>query len=260
MTDREWNAGAYHEVSTPQQAWGRKVLARLELRGDETVLDAGCGSGHLTADLLERLPNGRVVALDNSANMLAEARKNLARFGDRVTFVRGDLGALELRAVADVVFSAATFHWVANHDALFRGLFAALRPGGRLCAQCGGEGNLARHYGRVHAFLGRPDVAPLFVGFEQPTNFQGPPATATRLDAAGFRHAKVWLEDAPTIFADEAAYRRFVATVTIRHELERLGTDERRGELLDALALAAKNDDPPFCLDYVRLNLDAEKP
>ena len=141
---REWDATSYHKVSGPQTGWGQKVLARLELAGDERVIDAGCGSGRLTGELAERLPHGQVVALDRSWNMLQTARANLRpTYGSRVRFVQVSLPALPFEECADVVFSTATFHWVADHPALFSNIFEALRPGGRLHAQCGGGPNLA---------------------------------------------------------------------------------------------------------------------
>ena len=90
---REWNSEVYHRVSNPQFEWGKKVLDRLKLKGDETVMDAGCGTGRLTAELLERLPQGSVLAVDVSQNMLQKAEEFLKpRFDGRVRFVHADLG------------------------------------------------------------------------------------------------------------------------------------------------------------------------
>src|ERR1044071_5127472 len=107
----DWDAGRYHRVAQPQGRWGASVLERLELRGDETVLDAGCGSGRVTAQLLERLPRGRVIAVDNSAAMLAQARDTLAPFESRVAFVEADLLVLDrvVTTRVDVIFSTAVF-------------------------------------------------------------------------------------------------------------------------------------------------------
>src|SRR5436190_16047407 len=138
---RDWDAATYDRVANPQTRWGTLVLDRLPLRGDETVLDAGCGSGRVTELLAERLPNGRVIALDASPSMVDEARRRLERFGDRVDFVVADLGrpfTLPDGILADAILSTATFHWVPDHAALFRNLAAVLRPGGRLVAQFGG--------------------------------------------------------------------------------------------------------------------------
>src|SRR5438105_15197627 len=107
----DWDARRYHRVAQPHAAWGANVLDRLELRGDEVVLDAGCGSGRVTAQLLERLPRGRVIAADLSPAMLAEARNTLQAYADRLTFVEADLQEIDcaLSEPVDVVFSTATF-------------------------------------------------------------------------------------------------------------------------------------------------------
>ena len=133
MRPRDWNAGSYERMSAPIEAMGRDVLSRLELVGDETVLDAGCGTGRVTAALLERLPRGRVIADDGSPSMIEQARERLG--DDRVEFLVADLAELELPERVDAVLSTATFHWVPDHDALFARLFDVLQPGGQLVAQ-----------------------------------------------------------------------------------------------------------------------------
>src|SRR5579864_5742850 len=147
---KEWNATLYHQISAPQVSWGKKVLARVKLRGNERVLDAGCGTGRLTRDLLEALPRGHVVALDVSENMLDAARAYLEPdFGSQVEFARCDLLELPFECEFDLIFSTASFHWVLDHDRLFRNLYRALRREGSLIAQCGGGNNLARLLARV---------------------------------------------------------------------------------------------------------------
>jgi trans-aconitate 2-methyltransferase len=139
---RDWNAAAYDRLPIPMTRWGETVLSWLELDGSERVLDAGCGTGRVTAALLERLPRGEVVALDGSASMIERARERLGE--DRVTYVVADLQeALPIEPQVDAVLSTATFHWVLDHDALFRNLAAVMRPGAQLAAQCGGEDNIA---------------------------------------------------------------------------------------------------------------------
>ena len=150
----DWDARTYDRVAAPQEEWGREVLARLELAGDETVLDAGCGSGRVTRLLCERLPEGRVIGVDGSPSMIEHARENLAEFGDRVELIVSDLLALELPDPVDAIFSNATFHWILDHERLFQRLFAALRPGGVLEAQCGGKGNVAEWKRALEALQG----------------------------------------------------------------------------------------------------------
>lgn len=254
----EWDAVAYDRLSDPQVAWGQRVLARLALVGDETVLDAGCGSGRLTELLLERLPRGRVIAVDKSPAMLAEAERNLAGFGTRVSFVCSDLTALELDAAIDVVVSTATFHWILDHDALFRALYRALRPHGRLEAQCGGGPNLAWLRERVATVAGEPRFAPYFADWYGPWLFATPDDVSECLRRAGFVAVAANLEPAPTTFASLAEFREFVAKVILWPHLARL-EEPLRDAFLEAVTAEDGTERPPL-LDYWRLNLRGRKP
>ena len=139
----EWDAASYEELADPMTRWGAEFLERVELRGGETVVDAGCGTGRVTELLLERLPEGTVLAVDFSEKMVAAATERFAE-DERVRVERQDLLELDAGELVDVIFSTATFHWILDHDKLFRRLAANLKPGGLLAAQCGGTGNVAR--------------------------------------------------------------------------------------------------------------------
>jgi trans-aconitate 2-methyltransferase len=244
---REWDAETYDTVSDPQFSWGMEVLERLELRGDEAAIDAGCGSGRVTAELLNRLPNGSVLAVDGSEAMVAKARE---RLGDRASYLVADLAQLELDDQVDLVFSTATFHWVLDHEALFARLRAALRPGGRLVAQCGGEGNVARHAEVIASVAARPEFAAHFSGTTGIWNFAGAEETEARLRAAGFTDARCWLEPKPVQPPDPLA---FTSTVTLGPLLARL-PEELRRPFAEAIL---EESEQPLVLDYVRLNIEA---
>lgn len=260
-SSREWDATTYHRVSNPQFAWGQRVLDRVPLRGDETVIDAGCGTGRLTGELLERLPRGRVIAVDQSANMLQVAREHLEpRFGDQVSFLCRDLANLGLDEVADVVFSTATFHWVLDHPALFREIFQALKPGGWLVAQCGGGSNLARLLQRAASLSDAPPYAPFFAGWSRPWEFADDIVTRDRLQDAGYVAIETDLEAAPTALDDAGVYAEFLTGVILRTHLERLPDAGLRSRFVTTLTENATTDDPPFGLDYWRLNLRGRRP
>jgi len=258
---REWNATDYHRLSGPQVSWGKKVLARIRLRGDEMLLDAGCGTGRLTAELLQSLPRGRVVGVDLSENMLAGARDYLARdFEGKFRLVVADLQDLPFERVFDGIFSTAAFHWVPDHDRLFRSLFRALRPGGWLRAQCGGGPNLARLRKRTDELAATAKYARYFAGFHEPWTFNDAERAAAILRRAGFVEVDTSLEPALTILEDLATYSEFVQTVILNRHLERIPNDELRTAFVAALARQASTDHPPFSLDYWRLNLNASTP
>jgi trans-aconitate 2-methyltransferase len=246
----DWDAATYHRLAAPQEAWAREVLERLPLRGDEVVLDAGCGSGRTTALLVERLPEGRVIALDGSESMVVAARETLAPFGDRVEVLHADLLELELAEPVDVVFSNAVFHWIADHERLFAGLRAALRPDGSLVAQCGGEGNVDEWQRAVAAASRRPEFAPHLGGWSGPWNFAGAEQTEARLRAAGFAAARCWLEERVVEPEDP---RQFVAVAGLAAHYERL-PEELREPFTDAVL---EHLEGPPTLRYVRLNIEA---
>ena len=243
---RDWDAETYDAIADPQFRWGAAVLDRLELHGDETVLDAGCGSGRVTALLAERLPGGRVIALDGSTSMLETARRRLAPFGDRIRFVLADLMApLPIDEPVDAVLSTATFHWVPDHDALFANLAAVIRPGGRLVAQFGGVGNIAS-VKRVLASIGD--------GWLGSAHYETPMATVRRLDASGFVGIECWLQDEPTRFEPGEPLETFLRTVILGGHVERLPAEER-----DAFVHEVAVRLPEPVIDYVRLNVVARR-
>jgi trans-aconitate 2-methyltransferase len=243
---RDWDARTYDRVAEPQTRWGRAVLDRLPLAGDERVLDAGCGSGRVTELLAERLPAGRVVALDASAAMIETARERLARFGSRVEFVVADLGLpLPIAEPVDAILSTATFHWVPDHEALFANLAAVVRPGGWLVAQCGGVGNIAS-VRRVLAAIGD--------GWQGAAHYETPMATVERLEASGFVNVECWLTDEPTRFEPGEPFETFLRTVILGGHVERLPPGER-----DAFVHAVAEGLPEPLIDYVRLNIVARR-
>ncbi len=174
------------------------------------MLDAGCGTGRVTKMLLERLPEGHVVAVDSAPSMVAQAREALDPA--RTTVFQADLAEVVLDEPVDAAFSNAVFHWVPDHEALFARMFEALRPGGRLVAQCGGEGNVERFHRHAQAVGERDPYAPYLAGWTGPWNFASPEQTAERLEAAGFVDVATGLEPWP-VTPDEPL--EFVRTVCL---------------------------------------------
>lgn len=247
-TPRDWDAATYDRVADPMTRWGEAVLERLPLGGDETVLDAGCGSGRVTERLAERLPRGRVIALDGSPSMIDQARRRLAPFGERIAYVVADLGRplpLGPLAPVDAILSTATFHWVPDHDALFANLAAVLRPGGRLVAQFGGSGNIAS----IKAVL-----ASIGDGWLGDAHYETPEATGRRLTAAGFVDIESWLQPEPTRLEPGEPFATYLRTVVLGSHVARLPESERDGFVAEVVERLGTSE-----IDYVRLNIVARR-
>lgn len=223
------------------------------------MLDAGCGTGRLTADLLEALAKGRVIAVDLSQNMLTVAREHLAEYGERVRLIACDLLLLPFESTFDGIVSTAAFHWVLDHDRLFTGLLRALLPGGWLEAQCGGGENLRRLRNRVGELASMPQFAPFLAGFREPWLFQDAQGAAATLRRAEFVAVETSIEPAPVILGSAAEYSEFVSNIILQRHLENLPSEDYRARFMASLTALAAEDDPPFSLDYWRLNLRGRK-
>ena len=255
----DWDAALYHQVSSFQEGWARKMLdERAPLAGDETVLDAGCGSGRVTAMLVERLPRGRVIGVDAAPSMIEHARQSL---GEAATLINADLAKLtpqHLRDAAgvesvDLVFSNATFHWIPDHEALFRSLHSVLRPGGRLVAQCGAEGNVEAFGELVESVASENPFASHLAGWNRPWNFSSLEDAERGLAAAGFDPVECWSTEFDATPEDPRAFMRASGFAPI---LERLPVD-LHDEFVDVVFARL---DEPVVFHYVRLNIDAVRP
>jgi trans-aconitate 2-methyltransferase len=249
MTARDWDAATYDRISDPQLAWAREQLQRLSLAGDELVLDAGCGSGRVTALLAELVPRGHVYAVDVAPSMAEHAR---AALGERATVLCQDLVELELPEPVDAIFSNATFHWIHDHDALFRALHRALKPGGQLVAQCGGRGNIDGFRTAADEVAGTEAYAERFVGWKRPWKYADDPETSARLTRAGFTDVSCWLEPKSVTPADP---RAFVRTVCLVRHLDPLPEELREPFIDEVLRRVGE----PLELQYVRLNMTARR-
>lgn len=246
---RDWDAITYDRVSAPQLAWAREQLAEIELRGEEVILDAGCGSGRVTELLAGLVPRGRVYGVDAAPSMTAHAARAL---GERARILCQDLVTLALPERVDLAFSNATFHWIADHDALFAALWRNMRPGARLVAQCGGHGNIERFRTAARQVAGEQPFAPHFEGWRDPWNYATAQETEQRLRRAGFTEVRCWLEDRPATPPEPPA---FVRAVCLAPALEVLPERLREPFLERVLGHLGE----PLVLDYVRLNMRARR-
>jgi len=247
---RDWDAATYDRVADPQAEWAREVIDRLDLKGDETVLDAGCGSGRVTRLLLERVPRGRVIGVDSSPAMIEQARQTL---GDEVELIVSDLIDLELGEPVDAIFSNAVFHWILDHRRLFERLYAVLGPAGRLEAQCGGIGNVEDFLNSVESVSGDERFAPYLRGITSTWNFASVGDTEIRLQRAGFQVRRCWLEER---LAEPRDPRAYLETVCLGAHLQKLPKEMRTPYMEAVLEVIPR----PLTLDYVRLNISARRP
>jgi trans-aconitate 2-methyltransferase len=256
----EWDAAEYEAISAPQTGWGASFLEvflrRRGLRGDEAVVDAGCGTGRVTELLLRHLPGGSMLAVDASETMVEAARRRFA--GDwRVRVEWEDILRLEVVEPVDMIFSTAVFHWIKDHERLFVRLARILKPGGQLVAQCGGMGNVARTLMVTEQVMSEDRFGLFFTDWDAGWYFADPETTRTRLEAAGFEEVETWLHDEQAEFGSAEELARFLKTVVLRSHVAMLPETER--EPFAAAVAARLAQRGTLVVDYVRLNMLATR-
>lgn len=229
-------------------------------RGNETVLDAGCGSGRLSLKLLERIPRGRLIGVDANAAMIDVARQSLAEPIARgvVELHHSDLLTFKTSESCDVVFSCATFHWILDHDTLWKNCFAWLKPGGWVWAQGGGEGNIMPERELIREIAAEDSRFAVFKEVERGTYYAGPDETLARLTKLGFENIDVNLQPKTPVFDTPEAFRLFATTVILRPYAAKLG-QELWSEFVDIWTQRALARNGPR-IHYIRLNVRARKP
>ena len=261
MTSTYWDAEVYDRIGKPMRRWAQQVIDDLQLRGDETVLDAGCGSGSVTFDLAAKLPNGKIYAVDASAEMIGSLRKAIdERRAENITPLHSSLTDFTLPEQVDCVFSNAVFHWIPQDDLLFAALFRATKPGGRLRAQCGGFGNNTHVLEAVAAVRQDERFTRHLGDFKDSKKYRTTEQATASLEQAGWRDVRARLWDQPVPFDDPAEGALYVKTILLRDHVARLP-----GELQDAYARAVVDETirrwgAPYVADYVRLDLWARRP
>lgn len=251
-----WNAEVYDRIGTPMRRWAQAVIDDLHLRGDETVLDAGCGSGSVTFDLLAKLPRGKIYALDASAEMVASLAKQVAERGvTNVTPMQASLTDFTLPEQVDCVFSNAVFHWIPDDDALFGCLYRATKPSGRLRAQCGGFGNNAHVLASVAVVREQPRFSKNLAGFSDSKKYRTPEEVTTSLERAGWRDVRARLFAQPVPFDTHDDGALYVKTILLRDHIARLPEPDRNAYAQAVVEETVRRHGEPYTADYVRLDM-----
>lgn len=237
----EFEGREYEKASSHQKAWGTRLIDELELRGDESILDLGCGDGQLTARLAARVPRGRVLGIDASAGMLQAARRHE---GGNLQFLQKDIGELDFIDEFDVVFSNATLHWVPDHARLLDNVFRALREGGLLRFNFAGEGNCENFFRVVRQAMTDARFSGYFRDFVWPWYMPSLEQYQSLVARSRFHEIRVWAENADHVFPDSEA---------IVHWID-------QPSLVPFLACVAEADKGPFRELVVRRHDRADPP
>ncbi len=290
-----WDAGTYDQVSRlVQYRWGKQVLELRKWRGDEVVMDAGCGSGLLTKQLAKKAPRGKVYAVDIDSNMIKQAKNNLQYF-DNIEIMQSSFTDIKLPRKVDVIFSNSALHWVQDHRKAFQNFWEMLKPmnysdditdvsvsdnsnnntagGGQLLIQSGGHGNLQKIITILEQITHLDQFKEHFTEWKQPWYFAKAEDTNKLLQEIGYVNTEVYSSSDSVIFANRQIYSKFVKTVVLKSYLDYLSQDNDSGDdridklkalflklFLDEVKKCSNKSNRRWFLDFVRLNIIAHRP
>jgi trans-aconitate 2-methyltransferase len=256
-----WNAELYDRLNKPHRVWAQAILDELALNGDETVLDAGCGSGSVTFMLLERIPNGKLYAVDGSPEMIEQITASVAERGlTNIEPIHADLTDFTLPEPVDVIFSNAVFHWIHDDEGLFGSLLRAAKPGGRLRAQFGGGHIFSKFTPAVDAVRARAPFAEHLTSMDDAKNFRTPEDAVAAMERVGWTEARADTFEAPIEFPDQGEAETYLRTIILRDHIRHLPEQHHDAYIRAVIGEYIDRHGSPFTADYVRLNVWSTKP
>jgi len=255
----EFDGDKYARVSSHQKEWGARLIGELDLKGDERILDLGCGDGALSAKLADLVPQGSVLGIDASRGMIEVAAKHVRA---NLRFELLDIGALAFSDAFDVVFSNATLHWVKDHRRLLANTLAVLSPGGVLRFNFGAEGNCANFNRIVKSAMADERFSRYFAGFDWPWYMPRLSEYEALLAEFPFRDARAWIENADRHFGDAAAITGWIDQPSIVPFLARVAEADKgafRNAIVERMLAETRQSDGTYFETFRRMNVFARK-
>jgi trans-aconitate methyltransferase len=259
----KWNAADYAAHSAVQQTWARELIARLKLRGDEHVLDVGCGDGKITAEIARAAPRGSATGVDASRQMIGFARKRFpAKEFPNLEFYVMDARKIKFDRLFDLVFSNAAWHWVDDHQAILRGAASVLKSGGRLVVSCGGKGNAHDVFLVLRPEMRLKRWRGFFRRMPKPYFFYAPDDYEKWLPKSGFKIQSVQLAPKDAFYEGTRGFAAWLRTTWLPY-VQRVPKGARE-EFIAAVTDRYADRHPPDAegrvhVRMVRLEIDAVK-
>ena len=259
----QWNAADYAANSIVQQTWARELIARLKLRGDERILDVGCGDGKITAEIARAVPRGSATGVDASRQMIEFAQKTFPPSEiSKLKFQIMDARKIKFDRRFDLIFSNAALHWVDDHQAILRGMAAVSRLGARLIVSCGGKGNAQDVFVALRPEMRLKRWREFFRGMPKPYFFYSPADYERWLPKFGFKINTLKLAPKGAIYDGRDGFAAWLRTTWLPY-VQRV-PEPLREEFIAAVTDRYVAKHPPddagrIHVRMVRLEIDAVK-
>ncbi len=255
----EFDGKKYDKASAHQKEWGAKLISELSLKGNERVLDLGCGNGTNTVLIAELIPNSEVVGIDASKGMI-DAAKPKER--SNLKFILMDIDAIEYKDEFDVIYSNATLHWVKNHNRLMGNVFRSLRNGGFLRFNFAADGNCSHFFKVIRKSMERYEFLQYFNNFDWPWYMPSVNEYKHLVEQSELKNTKVWGENADRFFPDTEALIGWIDQPSLVPFLACVSGKDKaafREFVVGEMIEETKKDDGRYFETFRRINLFARK-
>ena len=256
-----WNPELYASSSSAQNNWGLELLTKLSLKGNERVLDVGCGDGRLSAEIAKNLPEGSILGIDISETMVnfAKAHYPPEQFPN-LAFMQVDAGELPFDSEYDIIFSNAALHWIKDPEPVLKGFWRSLRPGGALLMQFGGRGNAAEILKIIDSMLEDEKWSCYFRDFVFPYGFYGPEEYREWLKNAGFTVKRLEMNSKDMALAGKESL--FASIASTWHPFTQQVPESLKNKFIDELVNLFVSFRPPdnkghIHVQMIRLEIEA---
>ena len=257
--NHSWDAHSYDKVSSNVQLqWGLKLLDKRTWIGNEIVMDAGAGSGNLTKILADKVPQGKVYAVDSDPNMVQHAKSNLSGCSN-VQVIHSSMDKVNLPTEADLIFSNSALHWILDQEGLFSHFWQLLKPNGELLIEYGADGNVERPLSVIFKITQFDQFREYFVNWKQSWYFPKQDEIERLLQKAKFRNIQVNLSKRTTIFPDRDSFAIFIRTVIMKPFLGYLTDAKKREQFLDVFLNEFEHSGWAWSVDFMRVGIYAKK-
>lgn len=258
-----WDPEKYAKSSSSQKDWAKELLSKIPIRGNEKIFDIGCGDGKITAQIASLVPEGSVVGIDNSPDMVKFAQdKHPPSTWPNLSFQYGDATDLRCENEFDLIVSFACLHWILDHQPVLEGIRRCLKPGGKAVLQFGGKGNAAEILEIAKRVIQEERWSKYFEGLTFPYGFFGPEKYQLWLDQSALKTIRLELVRKDMAQPDQEGLESWIATTWLPYT-ERVPNDLRQ-EFIREIAgsyirLHPPDNDGKLHLNMVRLEVEAEK-
>lgn len=259
METFEFSGDQYKKASKHQKEWGNTLISELKLKGDEEILDLGCGDGVLTEQLSLLVPNGRVVGVDASLGMIQTAEKCAK---NNLEFVYRDINTMNYKNEFDIVFSNAALHWIKDHHQLLKNSFTALKSHGAILWDFAGNGNCSNFFEVVRQKMNDSKYNEFFCNFEWPWFMPSKVYYEELAESIGFSKVEVTEVNRDRYFEDADEMIKWIDQPSLVPFLKYVPDDKKknfREEVVESMIRKTQQSDGTCFETFRRIHISALK-